>query len=273
MSWNQDRHGLMLTTAFVALWAAEEALTGLLMARYGLDQIVWMRFMWHLLLLYVLFGRREPSLLWRTRRPLFQLARAAMMVGMPACWVMGVHRGLSPATLMSVFWLSPLMILALARLFLGERASVQVWLAALVACGGVFALTGPHSVPRPLLLVFPLGMALCFSAYVVMTRSLHTERTRTNLFYTALGVFLALSPAMPGLWITPGARDLAVMVAVGLLGLAALWALDRSVAAAPVISSPWFETITYCTWPARPSRRWPRSSGSSTLASSVPAPS
>ena len=33
---------------------------------------------------------------------------------MPACWVMGVHRGLSPATLMSVFWLSPLMILALA---------------------------------------------------------------------------------------------------------------------------------------------------------------
>ncbi len=234
MTWNQDRHGLMLTTAFVALWAAEEALTGLLMARYGLDQIVWMRFVWHIVLLVVLFGRREPSLLWRTQRPLFQLARAAMMVGMPACWVMGVHRGLSPATLMSVFWLSPLMILALARVCLGERASLQVWLAALVACGGVFALTGPHSVPRPLLLVFPLGMALCFSAYVVMTRSLRRERTRTNLFYTGLGVCLLLAPMVPSGWVTPTPLDLGILAAVALLGLGGLFALERLTAAAPV---------------------------------------
>lgn len=231
---NQDRHGMALTTAFVALWAAEEALTGLLMGRYGLDQIVWMRFAWHLLLLGLLFGWREPQLLWRTRRPLFQLARAAMMVGMPACWVMGLHRGLTPAMLMSVFWVAPLMILGLARLCFGERASAAVWLAALLACGGVLALTGPHAMPRPLLLVFPLGMALCFSAYVVMTRALRRERIRTNLFYTGLGVCLALAPLQPGGWVTPTPLDLGIACAVALLGLGGLWALERLTAAAPV---------------------------------------
>ncbi|NIM40829.1 MAG: hypothetical protein GTN84_07730 [Hydrogenophaga sp.] len=234
MNWTPDRHGLMLTTAFVALWAAEEALTGLLMGRYGLDQIVWMRFVWHIVLLYLLFGRREPALLWRTQRPLFQLARAAMMVGMPACWIMGLHRGLSPAVLMSVFWIAPLMILALARLFLGERASPTVWLAALLACAGVFALTGPHALPQPLLLVFPLGMAMCFSLYVVMTRALRRERTRTNLFYTGLGVCLALAPLVPSGWVTPTPLDVGLVGAVALLGLGGLFALERLTAAAPV---------------------------------------
>lgn len=229
-----DRHGMVLTTAFVALWAAEEALTSLLMGRYGLDQIVWMRFAWHLLLLWVVFGRREPQLLWRTQRPFFQLARAAMMVGMPACWVMGLHRGLSPNMLMSVFWVAPLMILALARLFLGERASPTVWLAALLACAGVFALTGPHALPSPLLLVFPLGMALCFSAYVVMTRALRREHTRTKLFYTGLGVCLALAPLQPGGWVTPTPVDLGIAGGIALLGLGGLYALERLTAAAPV---------------------------------------
>lgn len=229
-----DRHGMLLTTAFVALWAAEEALTGLLMGRYGLDQIVWMRFVWHVLLLCLLFGRRDPAALWRTRRPLFQLSRAALMVGMPACWIMGLHRGLSPSVLMSVFWLAPLMILALARLFLGERASPPVWLAALLACGGVFALTGPHTVPHPLLLVFPLGMAMCFSLYVVMTRALRRERTRTNLFYTGLGVCLMLAPLMPSGWVTPTPLDLGTVGVVALLGLGGLFALERLTAAAPV---------------------------------------
>ena len=77
-------------------------------------------------------------------------------------------------------------------------------------------------------------MALSFSLYVVMTRSLRSEGTRTNLFYTALGVFVLLSPLMPGVWIAPPLHDLAVMTGVGLLGWLGLWALDRLAAAAPV---------------------------------------
>ena len=82
-------------------------------------------------------------------------------------------------------------------------------------------------------------MAVTFSLYVVMTRSLRSETTRANLFYTALGVFLMLSPAMPSLWIMPTLPHFAAIVGVGLLGLATLYALDRLAAAAPVsVSAP-----------------------------------
>src|SRR5690606_16826877 len=124
----------------------------------------------------------------------------------------------------------PLLIVLLGRIFLHDEAPLSVWVATVVAGVGSLLTHELHAIHDGWLLAYPLGMALCFSAYVVMTRSLRTEATRTNLFYTALGVFLALTPVMPRLWITPAAADLAVMVAVGVLGWGALWALDRSTA-------------------------------------------
>jgi drug/metabolite transporter (DMT)-like permease len=234
---NDSRHSMKLTVAFVALWAAEEAMTARLLGRYGLNQVVWLRFVLHLLFLWVLFGRHDVASLWRTKRPWCQLARSSMLVGMPVCWILGMQRGLSPAVLMSVFWLAPLLILCLAQWFLRERASHEVWLAVGMACVGVFASTGPHILPRPHLLAFPFGMALCFSLYVVMTRSLHSEPTHTNLFYAGLGVFLLLTPLIPLNWVTPTLSDLLVHLGVALLGLGALYALERLTAAAPVSNS------------------------------------
>jgi drug/metabolite transporter (DMT)-like permease len=231
---NSGSHQMKLMVAFVALWAAEEALIGLLLGRYGLIQIVWLRFALHLVLLWAICGGTKGGALWRTQRPGFQLLRASMMVGMPACWALGARHGLSPATLMSVFWLAPLLILGLAGLFLKERVPAKVWLAVVAACVGVFALTGPHAMPRAILLVYPLGMAMCFSVYVVMTRSLRNEPTRTNLFYTGLGVCLLLAPLVPSGWVTPSVPDLLTLTGVALLGLGGLWALERLTAAAPV---------------------------------------
>jgi drug/metabolite transporter (DMT)-like permease len=77
-------------------------------------------------------------------------------------------------------------------------------------------------------------MAVTFSLYVVMTRSLRSETTRANLFYTALGVFVVLTPFMPRIWSTPSLHDMMVLGGVGLLGYLALYALDRLAAAAPV---------------------------------------
>ena len=55
----------------------------------------------------------------------------------------------------------------------------------------------PSLPASPPLLVIAVAMALSFSAYVAMTRSLSSEHVLANLFYTALGVFLALTPLMP----------------------------------------------------------------------------
>ncbi|MEZ5286495.1 MAG: hypothetical protein R2712_17150 [Vicinamibacterales bacterium] len=89
-------------------------------------------------------------------------------------------------------------------------------------------------------------MAGTFALYVVMTRSLRSEDTRANLFYTALGVWVVLTPAMPWLWTTPTAGDLVVMAVIGGLGLFTLYAVDRAASLAPVsIAAPviWMQLV------------------------------
>jgi drug/metabolite transporter (DMT)-like permease len=161
------------------------------------------------------------------------------MLGMPASWVFASQLGVHMGTTMAVFWLSPLLIIGLAGTVLGERAPLRLWIAAAIACAGAIALTRPGALPPPWLLVFPAGMALTFSLYVVLTRMLRTETTRANLFYSALGVAVSLTPVMARVWISPSPRDLAVMVAVGVLGLIGLWTLDCLAHEGPVsLSAP-----------------------------------
>jgi drug/metabolite transporter (DMT)-like permease len=234
-----DGHrSMLLMIMFVALWAAVEVLAAGVLLAYSPYQVVWTRYAVHLLAMLALFGWRDPASLLRTQRPLFQLARSLMMLVMPASWIIATQQGVGVGTLMSIFWLSPLLVLGLAHVFLGERAPWPLWLAATIGCAGAVLLLGPSG-PLELRLLPALTMALSYSLYTVMTRSLRGERTRANLFYTALGVFVALSPVMSSVWITPGLRDLFVLCGVGLLGLATLYALDRLAAAAPVsLSAP-----------------------------------
>ena len=236
---SNNRRAILLMLVFVGLWAAIEILAWQVLQRYSPYQVVWTRYAVHLLLMLLIFGWREPAALVRTRRPVFQLLRSLLMLVMPASWVMGMQAGLPGDAVMGVFWISPLLILALGALFLRERMPLAIWLATLLAGVGALLVHPLHSLPPPHLLVYPLAMAASFSAYVVMTRALRGEATRANLFYTALGVFLALSPFMPRLWQWPAPADLAVMVAVGVLGCLTLYALDRSTAAAPAgLSAP-----------------------------------
>jgi len=84
------------------------------------------------------------------------------MLVMPVSWFLGTRSGVPMGTTMAIFWLSPLMILGAAMLFLGERVSPLAWaVSAIAAVGGAVAdalpevadavqpLVGGHESPRP----------------------------------------------------------------------------------------------------------------------------
>lgn len=227
------RRAMLLMAAFSALWAAIEGVAAGVLQRHSPWQVVWTRYAAHVVLMLLVWGWREPASLLRTRRPVFQLARALLMVAMPGSWVLAQQAGLHPQTLMAIFWVSPLLIVAFAALA-GERSGALPWLAALGGYAGTLLLHPPARITPLPALAFAVSMAASFALYVVMTRSLRTETTRANLFYTAFGVLLALTPALPAFWTTPTAADLLVMVTVGVLGFGALYLLDRLCATAPV---------------------------------------
>lgn len=228
--------GRVLTVTFTGVWAGVEVLAAraLHLHHYTTYQIVWTRYGVHLLLMLLVWGMRHPASLIATRRPAFQLGRSMLMVGMPASWAIAVGRGAPPATVLAIFWLAPLMVLALAAAGLGERPGRQDWL--LTGCGfvGTCLIFHPRVLPGTLNFVLALTMGLTFSLYIVMTRSLRSELTRVNVFLTALGVFVVLTPVMPHVWIAPPRHDLLLFAGIGLFGFVMLWLLDRLAAAAPV---------------------------------------
>jgi len=229
------RRAMLLLALFALAWAVVEGLFGArLQQHYALMQVVWCRYAVHLLCLLLVFGWRHPSRLWRTRRPVFQLSRSVLMLVMPASFALSLAAGDRAGTVWALFWAAPLMILFLARRWLGER--VPRWVGVVAAIGlGVAALMSEPGLPGSLGgALLPLLMALSFSVYVVMTRSLRDEPVQVNLFYTALGVFALLTPLMPVVWRMPNAHDALLLAGIGALGLVALWALDRACESAPV---------------------------------------
>jgi drug/metabolite transporter (DMT)-like permease len=230
---------MLLMVAFGGAWAAVELVGASLHRAYSLYQIVWCRYGIHLAFMLVLFGPRDPQGLVRTRRPVFQVARSLLMVIMPASWIMAAQRGVDAGAMTAVLASIPLLVMILGGVFLRERPGYWTWIAALMASMGCVACALPLRGTPIRHLVLPLVTAGSFSLYVVMSRSLRSETTRANLFYTALGVFVALSAFIGRVWIRPDAHDLVCLAAIALIGYVGLYALDRSTADAPVaLSAP-----------------------------------
>ena len=228
--------GFLLMAAFALAWVTLEEVVGRqLRDPVPLLQVVWCRYAAHLALLALLFGWREPQRLWRTSRPAFQIARSMLMLVMPLSFVASLGAGLPGDLVWALFWTcTPWLVLLGAWRGLGESVPGPAWVAA-AACSLAAWLVFPADpgTPRAAWLL-PLAMAASFSLYVLMTRSLRRESVRANLFHTAFGVFVLLTPFMPSIWVMPGPHDAAVLAGIGAVGLVSLWALDRACALAPL---------------------------------------
>jgi drug/metabolite transporter (DMT)-like permease len=156
-----------------------------------------------------------------------------MMLGMPTAFVLAL-RVQAPSDVWSVFWLSPFLALALGMLVLTEAVPSRRWQATAAGGVGAWLVLAPSAQISWRGAILSLAMGACFACYVVLTRMLKEESTESKLLFTALGVFLALTPVLPLVWRTPAPRSLAIMVLVGVVGLGGLWALDRALEAAPV---------------------------------------
>jgi drug/metabolite transporter (DMT)-like permease len=229
------RVAVALTCAFGLGWAVVEDVFGShLHQTYDLMQVVWMRYAVHLLIVLSLWGWHRPSRIWRTQRPMYHLLRSLMMLIMPLSFAWSLTSRVPVSFTWAIFWLSPLMVICLAVAWRHERPSRASWIGIVLGSLGVVAVTAPTVPESPFAPFAPLLMALSFSVYVVMTRSLRTEHLETNLFYTAIGVFAVLTFSMPSVWITPSLHDLAMIVGIGAFGFVSLLLLDQAVRCAPV---------------------------------------
>jgi drug/metabolite transporter (DMT)-like permease len=253
----QRAAALVLVASFAG--SLVEIVAGPVLSRYSPYQVVWSRYAIHLLVVMLWTGRSAP---WRTRRPGRHLLASACMLAMPHYFVVG-SRSVPAENVWAFFWISPLLALAIGWLALGERPALPAWLTAAACFPASLLIFGDLPVPPASDLLPPLAMALSFAVYIVVVRSLREESMATKLFYTAAGVFIALSPAMPGLFVLPDLRAVLAQIGIALLGLAFLAFLDRALEGAPVATmspflygGPLFHVVILAVLGVVPGRRW-----------------
>lgn len=219
---------LILLSGFML--ASHDALSKQLALLYSVFLIVWARNLTQLLAMTVAFAPRMGLNLVRTRRPLLQFARAMSQVGISVCLLVGLrYIPLGEAT--AVMFLSPLFVTLLSVWLLKERVSIGQWASVLLGFAGVLIIVRPGGALFTPAILWPLAASLCLSGYQLLTRRLNgTDHPITTNYLSGLVGTLLFSLALPFVWELPQWPHLAMMIGMGLLGMAGHLLLTRAYA-------------------------------------------
>lgn len=194
---------------------------------FGVVQIAWARYGFHLLLLGALLAWRIRPGELLARRPGLQLLRSGFLLGTTLCYF-GAIAYLPLATVLSLAFVGPIVSTALAPIFLGEHVGPRRWAAVIVGFLGALIVLRPGIGGFHPASLLGLGAGVFYGAYLVATRRLSgSGRPSVTLLYTAVLGTAVLTLALPWAWKTPTAVDWAWMAAMGGFGALAHFFIIR----------------------------------------------
>jgi drug/metabolite transporter (DMT)-like permease len=162
-------------------------------------QVVWARYTGAFVCAFLVSNPWTRPGLMRTRRPVLQLVRSALL---------------------SILFSVPFMVAALAGPMLGEWIGWRRWTAISVGFVGVLLVMRPGPLGFDAAVLLSVGSAICYAFYGIITRQLaRTDSNDTTLFYTNLVGVLAMLPVVPFVWSVPANFWIAgLMILLGVFG-------------------------------------------------------
>ena len=202
-------------------------------------QIVWgytTAIFLHIALYAAWRGARGPvpfRALVHTRRPVLQLVRAGLLV-ITVCLLFAGFVWLPIAEATVLNFMAPIFVALLSAPLLGERVDTHRWLAVAAGFAGVLVIIRPGSEIAHFGALFPLGSALSFAGFQLLTRIVsRTDSTLTTVFHTGAGTCLWASAIVPFVWLPMSGRHWLGFLALGTLGTCAHFCLVRAFTLAP----------------------------------------
>ncbi|MXP63434.1 DMT family transporter [Roseomonas sp. M0104] len=229
--------GVALQLAAVAFFVAMDTTTKLMAAEYAIGQLIFARFLGHVLLVALLLRVFTGSLPWRSRAPGLQALRSLCLASANYLFSHALaHVPLADAT--AVNFASPLFTVAMAAVWLQEKVSPRRWLGVAVGLVGVgVALRPPFLTGGPVphwAIVLPLGTAFLYGVYQILTRKLAAvDDPRTTILHTGLAASAVTALAQPFVWQTPAGWGWGGLLALGALGAVGHGLLVLAFARAP----------------------------------------
>lgn len=214
------RRGAIIYVAAGLVFVGTDSLTKSLVANLPVVHVVFGRHLAYLGAMIVIAGGRHPRRLLATSRPWTQLARGLAAFGATTTFFFALSL-LPMAEVSTLSSTTPLIVIGLAGPLLGERISRFAIVGAVVGFAGVITLIGLDPTQLNAAMLVPLGTALSFALFSMLTRELHHEPADVTVFCSGL-VGLAASFVMELVVATPSTPTLPEWGAIGIVGLAAL---------------------------------------------------
>ena len=197
------RIGIGLVTLTTLCFAVLDTSAKWLVLALPVMQVVWLRFVFHVLITSALLAPRYGRELLRVRNWKLQALRAAMMAAMTGLnfWAL---QYLQLAETGAIQFSVPLLIALFSAAFLGEKLNGRRWLAIVAGFAGVLLIIRPGSAAfHPAILLSVLN-ALLYAAFNLLTRRLvATESAASLQLMSAAGAALLLAPWALAVWQTP----------------------------------------------------------------------
>jgi len=196
-----------------------DATVKLLTDHYPVPLLVWARYGVQLLVILVWMLPRMGAGLFRTPRLKLQLARALLLPFSSLCFFSALkYLPLAEAT--AINYGTPILVIVLAVIFLGERMTRPRIALVLAGIAGMFLIVRPGSVVFQSAALLALGSAGFYGVFQILTRMLAGEDSRVLLFYPALVGTAILTVLLPwlGIGYSMPWSDVALIAIAGMLG-------------------------------------------------------
>ena len=226
---NRTGLGALYTIAAMFGFASMDAMSKLLVHDYAITQVLWIRYAFFLAFALAVTRRQGNwRFVLRSKRPWLQAGRGVLAVVEAGVFVAAFYF-LPLADTHAVAATSPLIVIALAAMMLGERAGFARWLAVAAGFLGVLLIIRPglQALEWPLLL--PLAGAFLWGLYQILVRlCAMVDRPETTLLWSALAGLGATTLFGPWQWQNPDLWAWSLLLGIAALGAVSHFALIKA---------------------------------------------
>ena len=182
--------GILALLASAALFPVSDIASKMLTATLPGIEVAWMRYLVFVVMTVPLL-LRDRSLV-RTSRPGLLAGRAVASAASTALFI--VAFGMMPvANATAIGFMAPVVVTAMAALFLREKVGVRRWAAALVGLAGVMVIVQPGGSSFSIESFVPLLGSIASATAVIGTRLARDERPETTMLYQAVVGFVVVT--------------------------------------------------------------------------------
>lgn len=223
--------GLMVLALFIL--ATMDAIAKHLTETLATPQILAVRFWIFFLFASALARRQGFRRALRTPRPGLQLLRALILAVEMSAFIYAFS--LMPlAEVHAIAAVSPLLVMALAAVFLGENIGPRRWAAVAVGFIGVLIIIRPGSGVFDPISLIPLAAAVGWAVYQIMLRIVaRTDSATTTTWFTAAVGLVCFTSVAPFVWRNPNIETWLLLGVIGVLGSVGHFLLPKAYSLAP----------------------------------------